>query len=286
MDTWLLLRIVESAGERNRVLYVLKTRGMAHSNQMREFVLSNDGHRAAGRLYRPRRRVHRLGAADPGGPGAGRGAGQRAGRPAAAAGSWSRKRLALEAQIAGDSIANIEGDRGRIPGRARARRRTAWRSPGRSRSNGQRPQGELTGRHRIGASSRGSVTRANEQGRDSMEKGEHMAKDHEHRRRGRPEADRRETWELRLYVAGQTPRSVAAFANLKQICEEHLQGKYHIEVIDLLKNPQLAKGDQILAIPTLVRKLPEPVQQDHRRSVQHGAGAGRAGPAAAIVEGR
>jgi circadian clock protein KaiB len=70
-----------------------------------------------------------------------------------------------------------------------------------------------------------------------------------------------ETWELRLYVAGQTSRSIAAFANLKKICDEHLSGEYHIEVIDLLKNPQLAKGDQILAVPTLVRKLPAPVRK-------------------------
>ena len=68
-------------------------------------------------------------------------------------------------------------------------------------------------------------------------------------------------WQLRLYVAGQTPKSLAAFANLKQICEEHLEGKYSIEVVDLLVNPQLAKGDQILAIPTLVRKLPEPIKK-------------------------
>ncbi len=68
-------------------------------------------------------------------------------------------------------------------------------------------------------------------------------------------------WELRLYVAGQTPKCLAAFANLKKICDEHLAGKYTIEVIDLLKNPLLAKGDQILALPTLVRKLPEPVRK-------------------------
>jgi circadian clock protein KaiB len=68
-------------------------------------------------------------------------------------------------------------------------------------------------------------------------------------------------WNLRLYVAGQTPKSQTAFANLKKICEEHLKGRCHIEVIDLLKNPQLAAGDQILAIPTLVRKLPEPVRR-------------------------
>ena len=66
-----------------------------------------------------------------------------------------------------------------------------------------------------------------------------------------------ETWELRLYVAGQTPKSVTALANLKKHCEQHLQGRYQIEVIDLLVNPQLAEGDQILAIPTLVRKVPE-----------------------------
>jgi len=68
-------------------------------------------------------------------------------------------------------------------------------------------------------------------------------------------------WNLRLYVAGQTPKSLQAFANLKRICEEHLAGKYQIEVIDLFKNPQLAKGDQILALPTLVRRLPEPVRR-------------------------
>jgi circadian clock protein KaiB len=68
-------------------------------------------------------------------------------------------------------------------------------------------------------------------------------------------------WELKLYVAGQTAKSLQAFANLKRICEEHLAGEYHIEVIDLVKQPQLARGDQILALPTLVRKLPEPVRK-------------------------
>jgi circadian clock protein KaiB len=70
-----------------------------------------------------------------------------------------------------------------------------------------------------------------------------------------------EFWELRLYVAGQTPKSVAAFGNLKRLCEERLAGQYRIEVIDLLEHPQLAKGDQILAIPTLVRKLPQPMRK-------------------------
>lgn len=68
-------------------------------------------------------------------------------------------------------------------------------------------------------------------------------------------------WKLRLYVAGQTPKSLTAFANLKKICETHMAGKYHIEVIDLLEKPQLARGDQILAVPTLVRQLPEPIRK-------------------------
>jgi circadian clock protein KaiB len=73
--------------------------------------------------------------------------------------------------------------------------------------------------------------------------------------------EREERWELRLYVAGQSPNSLEAFANLKRICETHLKGRYSIEVIDLLENPHLAKGDQILALPTLVRKLPPPIRK-------------------------
>ena len=73
--------------------------------------------------------------------------------------------------------------------------------------------------------------------------------------------DTEEIWELRLYVAGKTAKSVTALTNLKKYCEEHLKGKYVIEVIDLLLQPQLAEGDQILAIPTLVKKVPEPVRK-------------------------
>ena len=78
---------------------------------------------------------------------------------------------------------------------------------------------------------------------------------------GRPDAKPAEKYMLRLYVAGQTPKSLAAFANLKKICDEHLAGRYRIEVIDLCETPALAKGDQILALPTLVRKLPEPMRR-------------------------
>lgn len=80
-------------------------------------------------------------------------------------------------------------------------------------------------------------------------------------RKPRPAKTETASWNLRLYVAGQTPRSLAAVANLKKFCDEHLPHRYSIEVVDLLENPQLARGDQILAIPTLVRRLPSPVRK-------------------------
>ncbi len=70
-----------------------------------------------------------------------------------------------------------------------------------------------------------------------------------------------DVWQLRLYVAGQTPKALAALANLEKICEDKLKGKYSIEVVDLLKNPQLSRDDQIFALPTLVRKLPPPIRK-------------------------
>jgi circadian clock protein KaiB len=75
-------------------------------------------------------------------------------------------------------------------------------------------------------------------------------------KRGKPEV-----WKLRLYVAGETPKSIHAFANLKVLCEEHLKGHYQIEVIDILEHPQMARGDQIVAVPTLIRKLSQPVRK-------------------------
>lgn len=76
-----------------------------------------------------------------------------------------------------------------------------------------------------------------------------------------PQPEQAERFVLRLYIAGQTPKCVRAFTNLKRICEEHLADRYRIEIVDLLQNPQLARGDQILAVPTLVRQLPEPVKK-------------------------
>jgi circadian clock protein KaiB len=78
---------------------------------------------------------------------------------------------------------------------------------------------------------------------------------------GRAKTRKPEEWELRLYVAGNTPNSIAAFGNLQQICEKHMGGRYRIEIIDLFENPQLARGDQIIAIPTLVRRLPTPIKK-------------------------
>ena len=77
----------------------------------------------------------------------------------------------------------------------------------------------------------------------------------------KPTPRKPEFWKLRLYVAGQTPKSIRAFANLELLCEKHLKGRYRIEVIDLLENPQMARGDQIVAVPTLVRDLPGPVRK-------------------------
>jgi circadian clock protein KaiB len=81
------------------------------------------------------------------------------------------------------------------------------------------------------------------------------------RKRRLTKTSRSDFWRLRLYIAGQTPNSIAAIDNLKKICEDKLRGKYRIEVVDLLEKPQLAKGDQIIAIPTLVRRLPPPVKK-------------------------
>src|SRR5215212_732953 len=89
----------------------------------------------------------------------------------------------------------------------------------------------------------------------------HASKTKEPRKRPAAPEEKSERWNLRLYVAGQTPRSLTAFANLKRLCEQHLAGRYHIELVDLVKQPQLAQGDQIIAIPTLVRKLPEPIRR-------------------------
>jgi circadian clock protein KaiB len=94
-----------------------------------------------------------------------------------------------------------------------------------------------------------------------MAEEEHVKTPKRAAKRAEGEQPENESWELCLYVAGQTPKCLRAFSNLKQICENHLAGRYRIEIIDLIENPQLARGDQIIAVPTLVRKLPEPMRK-------------------------
>jgi circadian clock protein KaiB len=96
---------------------------------------------------------------------------------------------------------------------------------------------------------------------DDISKGKKAAVDSDDEPASENNVPKKKQWFLKLYVAGQTPRSLSAFQNLKKICEEHLKGEYEIEIIDLLENPQLGKRDQVIAIPTLVRNLPEPVKK-------------------------
>jgi circadian clock protein KaiB len=88
-----------------------------------------------------------------------------------------------------------------------------------------------------------------------------MMTEPKHSKKSKPEPAGEKLYVLRLYVAGQTPKSLTAFANLKKICEDHLKGEYELEVIDLMLNPKLATGDQIIAIPTLIKKLPPPLRR-------------------------
>ena len=216
---------------------------MAHSNQMREFIITDKG-------------IDLIDAyVGPGGVLTGAARLQQETREKAAArameadlerrrGALERKRQAMEAQVAALKAAD------------RRRRRGTGRPLG--------PGGGKAAAGGPGAGGTGGAAqgRSRRPGRGALSHMTDTAKSE---------------WELRLYVAGMTPKCLAAFENLKRICEEHLKGRYHIEIIDLLENPRLAQGDQILAIPTLVRKLPEPLKQDHRRSLQRGKSAGGPG---------
>ncbi len=244
MDAWLLLQDFEGNGERNRLFYVLKARGMAHSNQIREFLISDHGIDvvdayvgASGVLTGSAR------------------AAQEALEKAAVLTQQQeaaqlkreveRKRSALERQIS-DLRADYETEALELRRIAeQVGTRTTLLSDERAAS-GRLRQADV----KVGGSTRGN----HKARRRNLMKTKAAPK--------RAAAPRRtaKLWQLRLYVTGQTPKSVAAFSNLKKICESHLKGRYRITVIDLLKQPQLAKGDQILAIPTVVRKLPKPVR--------------------------
>src|SRR6185437_5955113 len=191
---------------------------------------------AARRLRRSRRRVDWVAPRVSRGAGEGGGFRARAGATAAPA----RARI-------------TPGGAGRTDSRAAAG------SPHVGRGNGRAGTAVRAGNRYNGAGSKGSRAAAGRQGNDmSIERtGNQSAPAADD-----PSAEQaEEQWELRLYTAGQTPKSILAFNNLKRICEEHMPGRYQIEVVDLMRNPRLAKEDQIVAIPTLVRKLPQPLRK-------------------------
>jgi circadian clock protein KaiC len=242
MDAWLLLQNIESDGERNRGLYVLKSRGMAHSNQIREFRISAQGIDLLDPYIGPGGRGPR--GADR--PGKSRGAGCPTGRRADPAhpGAQARRRRAADR----DPALRV---RGRGAGGPECQRPVCHPNPhdgDRARGTGPpAPGGQAGGARRTPAY--------------EWTQGETMKAIMAVSRSSTPKRSPAKLWELRLYVAGQTPRSLTAFSNLKKICDEHLKGRYRIQVIDLMEKPQLSKGDQILAIPTLVRRLPVPVRK-------------------------
>ena len=242
VDTWLLLRDIESGGERNRGLYILKARGIAHSNQIREFLLTDHGVELrevylgeAGLLTGSARVTQEAKDAS-----AALLARQEIERKQFL---LERKRKALDAQIAALQLElETEEQESRQLIAQEELKLKKW----------EQDRGEMARSRSANARSAGSRRQERQSARRPK------MKTH---RSGPTASTASAKWDLRLYVAGQTAKSLQAFANLKRICEEHLAGQYHIEVIDLLKNPQLAKGDQILALPTLVRKLPEPVRK-------------------------
>ena len=242
VDAWLLLRDIESGGERNRGLYILKARGVAHSNQIREFLLTDHGVELrevylgeAGLLTGSARVTQEAKDAS-----AALLARQEIERKQFL---LERKRKALEAQIAALQLElETEEQESRQLIAQEELKLKKW-----EQDRGEMARSRSVNKRLARQATAGALKRVEAENEDSIGA----------RRRQAPSAK----WELRLYVAGQTAKSLQAFANLKRICEEHLAGEYHIEVVDLMKNPQLAKGDQILALPTLVRKLPEPVRK-------------------------
>jgi circadian clock protein KaiB len=200
----LFLREIEINGERNRGLYVLKSRGMAHSNQIREFLLTDHGVDLV-EVY--------LG-------------------PAGVVTETARQ--AVEARESAAVVKRHQDTERKRRSLETKRKEKVFPKQQTGVDSGQRSPGTVA-QHR-------SRAKRQENGMKSTESAE-------------------KSWNLRLYVAGQTPKSLAALANLKKICEEHLANQYKIEVIDLVRNPQLARTDQIFAIPTLVRNLPTPIKK-------------------------
>ena len=238
VDAWLLLRNVESDGERNRLLYVLKSRGTAHSNQVREFVLTDHGVDLVDVYVGPAGVV--TGSARLVQEAQELGAEQQRGE------ELMRRRRELPPGHRGGRgpARRAAGRPGRGTGRARADRGARTASGGGRRGGPVGPGRAALGRSGLVRRRRAAMT-----GPRGADTGAGASA---------PPAG---TWELRLYVTGRSPKSVRAIENLQLACEQHLAGQYHIEIVDLLENPRLAADDQILAVPTLVRKLPPPIRK-------------------------
>ena len=235
MDTWLLLYNREANGEHNRELYLLKSRGMAHSNQIREFILSSEGITLRDAYVGPQGVL------------------------------TGSARLAQEAQDKAAAIVREQAMERRSRDIERKQREVAAQIEvlqaqlAREVEEDVVLEREDTVREQRLASDRVAmqVSRRTEAtaGQGSIEAR------HEAEEVIGQEMTESDGYSLRLYVAGQTPKSIAAISNLKKICEQHLPGRYEIEIIDLMKDPALAVRHQIVAIPTLIRQLPEPLKR-------------------------
>jgi hypothetical protein len=242
IDTWLLVRNVESDGERNRLLFVIKSRGTEHSNQVREFVLTKNGAELLDVCVGPQGVV--TGSA-------------RVSLEAGVRADTARREQDIEVRRAacGDGPA-VRGSRRADRAAAGQVGRRGWRTgpadrPGvASRGSGHH------GPHGAGRRARRWRHGPTGPGGPQMTAGGTSGK-------GQAGSDGRdqERFELRLYVAGQSPKSVQAIENLRRVCEEYLPGRYNIELIDLVEHPRLARGNEIIAVPTLVRRLPEPMRK-------------------------
>ena len=200
-DTWIALRDIELNGERNRGLYILKSRGAAHSNQIREFVLTDQG-------------INLL-----------------------------------------DVYTGTEGVLTGSAGYAQVEKEKADRLL--RQQEIEIKQREIDRKRQQMEAAIADLKAAFEAEKDKLEK--NISREMAQLKTHNKNMEHNEAWILHLYVAGQTPKSVRALANLRKICETHLEGKYRIEIVDLIKNPIMGRADQILAIPTLMRKLPPPL---------------------------
>ena len=260
VDSWLLLRNLETNGERNRLIFVRKARGSAHSNQVREFVLTANGPQlldvyiGAQGVLTGSAQTRAAGGGPPHGRTRDREEVDRRRRHLAVRTAEADARIAalrseLEAEAA--EVAYLTdayaGPRGRLRHRGRDHVAAPMGRPGRRRHQRRTASAcdnDWSGRHRrCGLDGRVPTHPARQASIDPLT------------------TDPAELFALRLYIAGLSPKCVRAIDNLKHVCEEHLAGRYSIEVIDLLVQPQLASGDEIVAVPTLVRQLPQPIRR-------------------------